>query len=63
MRDGRIEADGPPEQVLADRAVLERCRIVPTSLLELNIQLLPRTGRFLPIEQLAPFVLAEARHP
>jgi len=61
MRDGRIEADGPPEQVLADRALLERCRVVSTSLLELNIQLLPRTGRFLPIEHLAPFVLAEQR--
>jgi energy-coupling factor transport system ATP-binding protein len=62
MRDGQIEADGPPEQVLADRALIERCRIVPTSLLELNVQLLPRTGRFLPIEQLVPFVQAELRN-
>jgi len=62
MRDGQVEADGSPEQVLADRALLERCRVVPTSLLELNLQLLPRTGRFLPIEQLAPFVQQEARH-
>src|SRR6185295_7922087 len=61
MRDGQIEADGPPEQVLADRGLMERCRIVPTSLLELNLQLLPRTGRFLPIEQLEPFVLADQR--
>ena len=55
MREGRVEADGPPEQVLADAALLQRCRIVPTSLLELNLRLLPRTGRFLPIERLAPF--------
>jgi energy-coupling factor transporter ATP-binding protein EcfA2 len=61
MRDGRIEADGPPEQILADGALLERCRVVPTSLLELNLRLLPRTGRFLPIEQLAPFAQAEIR--
>jgi energy-coupling factor transporter ATP-binding protein EcfA2 len=62
MRDGRIEADGPPEQVLADRALMQRCRVVPTSLLELNLQLLPRTGRFLPIERLAPFVQQALRN-
>ena len=62
IRDGRIEADGPPEQVLADCALIERCRIVPTSLLELNLRLLPRTGRFLPIEQLAPFAQADMRN-
>jgi energy-coupling factor transport system ATP-binding protein len=56
MRDGRIEADGPPEQVMADEALLQRCRIVPTSLLTLNLRLLPQIGRFLPIDQLAPFV-------
>jgi len=56
MRDGRIEADGAPEQVLADRALLERCRIVPSSLLDLNLRLLPQTGRFRPIEELAAFV-------
>jgi energy-coupling factor transport system ATP-binding protein len=56
MRDGQIEADGPPEHVLADLALLERCRVVPTSLLELNLRLLPHTGRFLPVEQLAPYI-------
>jgi energy-coupling factor transport system ATP-binding protein len=59
LRDGRIEADGPPEQVMADEALLKRCRVVPTSLLRLNLRLLPQTGRFLPIEQLTPF----AEHP
>jgi energy-coupling factor transport system ATP-binding protein len=61
IRDGLIEADGPPEQVLADQALMQRCRIVPTSLLDLNLRLLPHTGRFLPIEQLAPFAQAEIR--
>ncbi|KAB8140369.1 energy-coupling factor ABC transporter ATP-binding protein [Chloroflexia bacterium SDU3-3] len=56
MRDGQIEADGAPEQVLANRALLERCRVLPTSLLELNLQLLPKTGRFLPLAQLAPYI-------
>jgi len=56
MSEGRIAADGPPEQVLADRALLERCRIVPTSLLDLNLKLLPKTGRFQRAEALASLV-------
>ncbi|MCG8352863.1 MAG: energy-coupling factor ABC transporter ATP-binding protein [Chloroflexales bacterium] len=56
MRDGQIEADGPPEQVLSDPARLERCRIIPSSLLQLNLQLLPRTGRFLGSAELAPYL-------
>ncbi len=57
MRDGQVEADGPPEQVLADRAMLERCRVVPTSLLEANLRLLPATGRFLGAEELARYAV------
>jgi energy-coupling factor transport system ATP-binding protein len=53
MSQGRIAADGPPEQILADSALLERCRIVPTSLLELNLDLLPKTSRFHRAEALA----------
>ncbi len=56
MSEGRIAADGPPEEVLADRALLERCRIVPTSLLDLNLKLLPKTGRFHRAEALASLV-------
>ncbi|MDH7485137.1 MAG: ABC transporter ATP-binding protein [Anaerolineae bacterium] len=56
MAEGRIAADGPPEQVLADRALLQRCRIVPTSLLDLNLKLLPRAGRFHRAEALASLV-------
>jgi energy-coupling factor transport system ATP-binding protein len=57
MYEGQIVADGPPEEVLSNRALLERCRIVPTSLLEYNLQLLPTTKRFLPAPALAAFAL------
>ncbi len=56
LSDGRVAADGPPEVVLRDRTLLERCRIVPTSLLEENLRLLPKTGTFLRAEALAEFV-------
>src|SRR6266545_4943172 len=56
LSDGRVAADGPPEVVLRDRGLLERCRIVPTSLLEENLRLLPKTGGFLRAEALAGFV-------
>lgn len=55
VSQGRIAADGPPEQVLKDQKLLDSCRVVPTSLLEVNLQYLPRTGRFLPAEVLAGF--------
>jgi energy-coupling factor transport system ATP-binding protein len=53
MNEGRIVADGPPEEALADFDLLERCRIVPTSLLKANLEHYPRTGRFLRAEALA----------
>ncbi len=53
MSQGRIAADGPPETVLADEDLLSRCRVVPTTLLRENLRRLPRTGRFLRIEDLA----------
>ena len=53
MSQGRIAADGPPETVLADEDLLARCRVVPTTLLRENLRRLPRTGRFLRIEDLA----------
>lgn len=55
VREGRIVGDGSPEEVLSDFALLERCRVVPTSLLRLNLSLLSRTQRFLPAEALAAF--------
>lgn len=50
---GSIAADGPPEEVLKDEILLRSCRVLPTSLLKLNLQLLPQTGRFLRTEELA----------
>lgn len=55
ISEGRVVADGRPEEVLSDFSLLERCRIVPTSLLRLNLDLLGRTGRFLPAEALAAY--------
>jgi len=50
---GRIAESGPAENVLCDFEVLRRCRVVPTSLLALNLELLPQTGRFMRAEMLA----------
>jgi energy-coupling factor transport system ATP-binding protein len=59
FNDGRLAADGPPEQVLPDTALLKSCNVLPTSLLELNVQLLPQTGRMLGLRQLAAFLQRE----
>ena len=59
FHDGQLAADGPPEQVLTDDALLRRCHVLPTSLLELNLQLLPRTGRLLGLRQLATVLQQE----
>jgi energy-coupling factor transport system ATP-binding protein len=59
FNDGQLAADGPPEQVLGDAALLRRCHVLPTSLLELNLQLLPQTGRLLGLRQLAAHLQRE----
>jgi energy-coupling factor transport system ATP-binding protein len=56
--DGRLRADGPPHEVLQDRELLHECRLTATSLLELNLELLSETGRFMRAELLAPYVQA-----
>ncbi len=49
---GDIAAVGPPEEVLQDYDLLRRCRVVPTSLLAVNLEALPQTGRFMRAEML-----------
>lgn len=56
LSDGRIAADGPTEEVLADEELLSNCRVLPTSLLHLNMTHLPTTGQFMRAEQLAHIV-------
>ncbi len=49
---GQIVADGTPADVLKDRERLNRCRVLPTSLLEVNEKHFSATGRFLRAEEL-----------
>lgn len=53
VNQGRLVADGKPEEVLSDFETLRQNRLVPTSLLKSNLQALPRSGRFLRAEALA----------
>lgn len=52
VADGAVRADGRPEDVLKDYDLLRACRVVPSSLLDLNLELLPQTGGFLRAEGL-----------
>jgi len=53
IADGRLVADGKPQDVLRDFDRLKANRLIPTSLLDLNLRRLPATGRFLRAEALA----------
>lgn len=53
VADGRVQADGKPEQVLANKELLLRCRVIPTSLLDANLARLAQTGCFMRAEALA----------
>ncbi|OGO36063.1 MAG: hypothetical protein A2W35_04220 [Chloroflexi bacterium RBG_16_57_11] len=55
MYNGRLVADGTPQEVLADEQRLRQCNVLPTSLLRLNLEHYPHTGRFLRAEALAHF--------
>ena len=53
VSDGELAADGPPTEVLADFDLLRSCRVIPTSLLEANVEYFEKTGRFMRAEALA----------
>jgi len=53
ISDGRLVSDGKPQDVLRDFDRLKANRLVPTSLLELNLKRLDTTGRFMRAEALA----------
>ncbi len=53
LSEGKLAADGRPEEVMKDEDLLRRCRVLPTSLLKLNLEYLPRSGRFMRAEELA----------
>jgi energy-coupling factor transport system ATP-binding protein len=53
IADGRLVADGKPQDVLHDFDRLRANRLIPTSLLELNLKQFRRTGRFMRAEALA----------
>jgi energy-coupling factor transport system ATP-binding protein len=53
IADGRLVADGKPPDVLRDFDRLKANRLIPTSLLGLNLRHFDQTGRFLRAEALA----------
>jgi energy-coupling factor transport system ATP-binding protein len=53
LYDGRIVADGSPYDVLKDEQLLRHCRVLPTSLLKLNLEYYSKTGEFMRAEALA----------
>ncbi|MEN8171944.1 MAG: ABC transporter ATP-binding protein [Chloroflexota bacterium] len=53
LSEGKLVADGSPKEVLGDAEMLKRCRVLPTSLLDINLKHFPKTGRFMRAEELA----------
>lgn len=53
VNDGRLAADGTPQETLHDFDRLKANRLVPTSLLAMNLKRFSETGRFMRAEALA----------
>jgi energy-coupling factor transport system ATP-binding protein len=58
FRDGRIVADGPPEEVVTDTERWTACNLRPTSLMAANVRWGDRADGFLDAETLAARVVA-----
>ena len=56
VNDGTVVCDGKPEEVLRDYDRLKANRLVPTSLLDKNLELFAKTKRFYSAEELAHVV-------
>jgi energy-coupling factor transport system ATP-binding protein len=61
FREGRVVADGPPMEVIADTARWDACNLRSTSLMEANKRWGPATGRFLDADTLARRIVAHDR--
>jgi energy-coupling factor transport system ATP-binding protein len=53
VNQGRLVADGSPREVLGDVERLRLNRLVPTTLLQANLEMVPKPGRFMRAEALA----------
>lgn len=53
LYNGTIVANGPPGKVLKDQELLRQCRVLPTSLLKLNLELNPTSEHLFSAETLA----------
>ncbi|BBB48636.1 ABC transporter ATP-binding protein [Pelolinea submarina] len=53
VNNGQLVADGKPQDILKDYDHLHKNRLVPTSLLDVNLKYLGKTGRFMRAEQIA----------
>jgi energy-coupling factor transport system ATP-binding protein len=58
FREGRVVADGPPMEVIADVERWKACNLRVTSLMEANMRWGPAAGRFLDADTLARRVVA-----
>jgi energy-coupling factor transporter ATP-binding protein EcfA2 len=63
FREGRVVADGPPMEVIADLERWKACNLRFTSLMEANIRWGPAEGRFLDADTLARRIVVNGPTP